>query len=318
MLGRRLKIMFAVFALGTLVSGFVSFGNCFRYSSPKRVTYSQFVQEMPREGWYEIRGCYLDLTSAVLLSSSSDGYFVPLRPIDQPPGDQPAVNPLPNGQPQGAPSQSGPEVLVSITDENLVHQIDAANNVANKPMTVWGMTHLSQLGSPPSQPMLSVTVSGMVNSSVPADSATADRLAAAAKIDGDMITIDQGVHPNFLLAIAKIAAGVVMMIASLWTFGIQLDPAGVKEYFEARKAHKAPDLLRDAETARRMPQGQAGVPQNFHYGHPQYPAAPPYAPGQAAAPVEAPVSTSSAEAETPKVSEDVARLRDMKPFDPFG
>jgi hypothetical protein len=326
MLGLRLKVMFALFALATLVNGFVGFGNCFRYSSPKRVTYSQFVQEMPREGWYEIRGCYLDLTSAVLLSSSSDGYFVPLRS-----GDQPQVAGQPGDQSQGAQSSTdpeaslpaqikgGPQVLVYVGDTNLVREIDAYNNASNKPMTVWGMAHVSQLGAPPAQTALPMTVSGMVDRSVPSDSATADKLAQAAGIDGDLVTIDQGVHPNFFLAIAKIAAGIVMVIASLWTFGIHLDPAGVKEYFEAKKAHKAPDLLRDAETARRMPQGQAGVPPNFHYGHPQYPAAqPPYMPGQAVAPPEAPVPPPPQEPETPKVSEDVARLRDMKPFDPFG
>src|SRR5579862_4144531 len=106
-LERRLKRVLAALAVLCILGGFAGIGDSLRYRTAKTVTFSQFVQEHPKQGWFKITGGTLDLANAVLPEDrDTRAYYVPLRAA-------------------GDTQMGDVQVVVLVTDDPTLSQIDA-------------------------------------------------------------------------------------------------------------------------------------------------------------------------------------------------
>jgi hypothetical protein len=321
--GIRLKIWLAVFALGALIGGFAKLADSMRFRSAQKVSVEQFIQSQPKQGWYDITGGYLDIANSVVSTDESDGYYVPLRSNNDAPG--------------------GPiQIFVFVGDDKTVRLIDAYNNASNRKMTLWGTSHWSQLGKMPSTTSIPMEVSGLVHDMAAMDGNEAEHLQSAANSNGPLLDIHQGEHPNAFVALALIGGGLVFCYLSLLSFGINLDFTSIKDMLQGRKAAATgPDLARYPGSVVSNHYNQSGyappppvytgqqqpgyppqpapftqTPPNMggqqHYPQQGSPEQTPYAPPPAPAP-----PAPELDQKTAKEQEELAKLREMKPFDPF-
>jgi hypothetical protein len=197
----RLKIMMALGAIALVAGGFADLGNSMKYRSAIPMAYASFVAQHPQDGWYAVSGGYLDASAAILPSDISErAYYVPYIQT-------------------GSQTGSKLQVLAYVTDPATVDQIDSVNNHGNRPMTAYGMTHESELPQAASD-QIPISLSGMVVQSSPGGSSDDVKIEELLKPAGQYTLIIKDRHPNALMGLLYLGAGLLLAIGFLWSVGL--------------------------------------------------------------------------------------------------
>jgi hypothetical protein len=204
-------LLIATIAL--FVFGFQAVRDAAAFQKPKVMACDAFVKNPPKEGWYQLKGCVLDLPSAAFKIekskySTGEGTlteaYVPVYSQEQMKRRA--------ALPEGAPDPEKTGLILATEDESIlttmreIHALDSKGQAETD-------AYLEKNGD---KLWIKRDLEGMVRSGVNADDSTRKEIAGLTEAAlPNFVVMQEGWKPNMGMGLAMLGGGVVMGIVTL-------------------------------------------------------------------------------------------------------
>jgi len=186
----RLKLLLIVGSFLLVLAGISEIREASKFSHPKVVTYAQFAQLKPSEGWFTIKGGVLNLLKTVELKKTRHGsttstYYVAMMAPDDDPIDGPT------------------SIVVVAHDANLTADIEglrAKQDLPDEKLVAYLAAHKKDL-------MVAGDVSGMVRPETMAKAQLGTTMDGLTK---DYVVLEQGQSPSMKTGVGMLIIGIVL------------------------------------------------------------------------------------------------------------
>jgi hypothetical protein len=177
-----------VAAIGLLIAGVQGITEASKFQKKRVMTCSAFLKAPPREGWFQINGCELDLLDASFkqtkYSETITEAYIPVRSVDNP--DEERI-----------------QLLLETEDEGIIKTLEEMGKIGKKDekaARAWALKNVARL-------FPRRDLEGMVRHG---DTRTREEvLRLTDSLNPDFVVLRQGEKPSMGLAIGMVIGGVV-------------------------------------------------------------------------------------------------------------
>jgi hypothetical protein len=200
-----------VIAIALLVYGFQSVRDAAAFQKVKVMDCDTFVKNPPKDGWYQLKGCVLDVSDASVKTSEKhpddiDEVYLPVYSTAQ------LVRKA--AQPQGSPNAEKIGLILATHDEAVVKTLHELNALPDdqKKVEEWLEKNHDRVFIPRD-------LEGMVRAGIHEDSETRQKLAGLTQNAApNFVVMQDGDKPNMGMGILMLIGGVVIGLGTLAWF----------------------------------------------------------------------------------------------------
>lgn len=200
-----------VIAIALLVYGFQSVKDAAAFQKVKVMDCDAFVKNPPKDGWYQLKGCVLDVSDASVKTSQKhpddiDEVYLPVYSVAQ------FARKL--AQPEGAPDTEKVGLILATHDEGVVKTLRELNALPEdkKKVEEWLEKNHDRV-------FVNRDLEGMVRAGIHEDSESREKIAGLTKNAApNFVVMQDGDKPNMGMGILMLIGGVVIGLGTLAWF----------------------------------------------------------------------------------------------------
>jgi hypothetical protein len=204
----RAALVVAVCTIALLVYGINEIMQAGKYSQPKVMSYEQFVQQKPEEGWYRITGAFYDLTGGIHFHREFDKddinniseIYVPVFSVAEMASD----------------SKSEPKVKLIVQTRN-PGMLETYRSFGSSSGSMSKEQVLDYLKQHADQIYVRKDVEGMVKSGLNSEDSdkTKELAKLSANLDPDYVLLEEGKKPSMLVGLGLTALGLLLGVGQV-------------------------------------------------------------------------------------------------------